>query len=701
MTNFFRVVRIALRRRFTFAAALVCSLCVAMLWGANLGLVKPIVEIVFSGKTPHAWVHGQVATAEKNIAALEAEVAEHQAALAKLTEHDKAARGHRAEIDSLRIRLAAERDALAAAQYYRPLVLKYLPNNSFQALAIAVGLLMAATVVKDGFLISNMLLVEKLSQTALFDLRKELFRRTLRLELARFGDDRTSNILSRFTNDANYVYAGLSVLLGKVILEPLKMIACLAGAAFICWRLLAVSLVFAPIAVFVVGRLTRSLKRANRRAMEEMSQLYNVISESFGGIQAVKAFGMERFERRRFHLGGKSYFFKSLRIVLYNALARSSSEVLGMAIICLAIMAGGYLVLNQQTHLLGIKIMDRPLSLGSLMAFYALLAGVSDPARKLSEVINYIQKASAAADRIYEMMDREPEIVDPAEPKALTTDRPEIVLTGVSFSYRPGQPVLRDIDLRIPFGETVAIVGPNGCGKSTVLRSLARLLKPTSGTILLDGADMQRSRTKEIARKLAILPQSPVAPAGITVRELVGYGRFPHQGLLRSASAEDREAVDWAIELTNLNDYRDREVDTLSGGERQRAWIAMALAQKTDVLLLDEPTTYLDIHYQIEVLSLVRELNQTHGITVGWVLHELNQAAAYSDRIIMLKAGKVACQGDPRVVMTPEAIRQVFGIECCVISHPLGNVPVCLPNSFCPLLANRRPPDEPLPMSAD
>jgi iron complex transport system ATP-binding protein len=263
--------------------------------------------------------------------------------------------------------------------------------------------------------------------------------------------------------------------------------------------------------------------------------------------------------------------------------------------------------------------------------------------------------------------------------------------------------IVEDLSIDLPRGEVTAIVGPNGCGKSTVLRSLARLLKPAAGSILLDGTDIHRARTKEVARKLAILPQAPVAPSGITVRELVGYGRFPHQGLLRSSSAEDREAVDWAIELTNLDAYHDREVDTLSGGERQRAWIAMALAQKTDVLLLDEPTTYLDIHYQIDVLSLVRDLNREHGITVGWVLHDLNQAAAYSDRIIMLKGGKVVCHGDPRVVMTPEAIRQVFEIECCVIRHPLGNVPVCLPNGFCPLAgADRRQiaPDR-LAMSAD
>jgi ATP-binding cassette, subfamily B, bacterial MsbA len=474
-------------------------------------------------------------------------------------------------------------------------------------------------------------------------LRKELFRRTLRLELARFGDDRTSSLLARFTNDANYVYAGISVLLGKVVLEPLKMLACLAGAAMISWRLLAVSLIFAPLAVFVVGKLARSLKRANRRAMEEMSQLYNVISETFSGIQAVQAFGMERFERRRFHVGSKNYFFKSLRIVLYNALARSSSEVLGMAIICIAIMAGGYLVLNQQTHLLGLKIMDRPLSLGSLMAFYALLAGVSDPARKLSEVLNYIQKASAAADRIYEMMDREAAITDPAQPKLLATERPDIEFRGVSFNYRPEQPILRDIHLKIRFGETVAIVGPNGCGKSTLVNLLPRFYDAGSGQVLLGGMDVKALRLKELRARFGVVAQQPML-FDDTVLANIRYG---------SPQASDEEVMEAAAKA-HANKFILEKLEhgyqtlvgerggKLSGGQRQRILLARAILRNPEVLILDEATSQIDLESEQLIHRVLEKF--VRGRTTLMVTHRLS-SLSLADRIVVMDQGRIVDVG--------------------------------------------------------
>lgn len=239
--------------------------------------------------------------------------------------------------------------------------------------------------------------------------------------------------------------------------------------------------------------------------------------------------------------------------------------------------------------------------------------------------------------------------------------------------------IVPDLSITLHAGEITALLGPNGSGKSTVLRALARLLQPSQGVIYINGRNILQQSTRELARQLAMLPQSAETPGGITVRDLVAYGRYPHQSLLGGLSQKDWAAIDWALNITGLEPLAERVVDTLSGGERQRAWIAMALAQQTQILLLDEPTTFLDIRHQLEILSLVRNLNRTHGLTVGWVLHDLNQAAAYSDRLILLSQGQVVTSGTPQEVMTAHTIRRVFGVEMTVIPHPVTGSPTCLP----------------------
>jgi ferric hydroxamate transport system ATP-binding protein len=239
--------------------------------------------------------------------------------------------------------------------------------------------------------------------------------------------------------------------------------------------------------------------------------------------------------------------------------------------------------------------------------------------------------------------------------------------------------VVASLSLALEAGQITALVGPNGSGKSTILRSFARLLKPAGGAVYLDGRDIATLPTREVARRLAILPQGPEAPEGVTVWELVGHGRYPHRGLIRSPTAADLTAIRWALEVTGLEAFAQRPVDRLSGGERQRAWIALALAQETPVLLLDEPTTFLDIRHQVEVMALVRRLNREHGIAVGWVLHDLNQAAAYSDRVVMLRAGQVYADGPAAEIMTPFNIREVFGVDVIIVPHPVTGLPTCMP----------------------
>ncbi|WP_329497197.1 ABC transporter ATP-binding protein [Kitasatospora herbaricolor] len=251
---------------------------------------------------------------------------------------------------------------------------------------------------------------------------------------------------------------------------------------------------------------------------------------------------------------------------------------------------------------------------------------------------------------------------------------------GLTLAYE-ARTVVEGLDLTVPDGRVTVIVGPNACGKSTLLRALGRLLKPARGAVLLDGAELARIPTKQIARRIGLLPQSPVAPEGISVADLVSRGRQPHQSWWQQWSAEDEEAVTEALLRTSTTELADRSVDELSGGQRQRAWIAMALAQGTDILLLDEPTTFLDIAHQVEVLDLVRRLNVEKGRTVVAVLHDLNQAARYADHLVAMRGGRIVAQGPPTEIVTAELVREVFGLDSVVVPDPVTGTPLVVPGA--------------------
>lgn len=241
------------------------------------------------------------------------------------------------------------------------------------------------------------------------------------------------------------------------------------------------------------------------------------------------------------------------------------------------------------------------------------------------------------------------------------------------------EPVISNLNLKIPEGKITVFIGSNGCGKSTLLRSLARLLKPESGKILLGGKEINSISTKEVAKRMAILPQSPVAPEGITVFQLVKQGRYPHQSWLNQWSKEDEYMANKALEATKMSSFKDRAVDSLSGGQRQRAWIAMTLAQGTDIVLLDEPTTYLDLAHQIEILDLLYELNQNEETTIVMVLHDLNLACRYADNIVAIKDKNIYTEGNPEKVVNSKMVRKVFGLNCSIISDPVFGTPYCIP----------------------
>lgn len=242
-----------------------------------------------------------------------------------------------------------------------------------------------------------------------------------------------------------------------------------------------------------------------------------------------------------------------------------------------------------------------------------------------------------------------------------------------------GRPVLKQVSLTLRAGAITVLVGPNGCGKSTLLRTVAGLLPPIGGEVRIDGEPLRRLARRTLSQRLAFLPQTSHAPAGVTVRELVRHGRYAHRGALARHTGEDTESIEWALDVTDAAPLMDRRLDELSGGERQRAWLAMVLAQRAGVLLLDEPTTYLDMRHQFEVLDVVRRLAREHGIACGVVLHDLMQAAAYADEVVVVADGAIAASGAPQDVLTPDVIHQAFGLRVAVVRDPRTGYLACFP----------------------
>jgi ATP-binding cassette subfamily B protein/subfamily B ATP-binding cassette protein MsbA len=648
MGNFGRVVRLALRYYWTVAASFLCSLIVAALWGANIGFLYPIVEVVGMKQSLGQWVDASISTAEKTIAEQNALAKQIEARLAKAPVDNR--KPIASELRAVTNRRDAASEDLQRSRWLKPWIDAYLPSDPFNTLAVLVGLLLVATIVKDTFLALSSILVDRVANLATFDLRKEFFRRSIRLDLGSFNENSTSDLLSRFTYDLDNLAGGIQTLFGRAIREPLKAVSCLILAAYISWQLLILSLVVAPLAGLLIGLLAKTLKRANRKALEEMSALYAILTETFGGIKVVKAFTMERYERRRFHQTSKKVYKKAMRIAIVDALVNPVTEVMGISTICLAILFGAYLVITGETHLFGIRMSSQPISLSALMAFYGSLAGVSDPARRLSEVFSKLQRASAAADRVYQSLDREPRVSDPPQPRMFGRHHRDLTFDRVSFRYTAGQPVIDDINLQIPFGETLAIVGSNGCGKSTLANLIPRFFDPTSGSVRLDGVDLRDVRMRDLRAQIGLVNQETLL-FDDTVLNNIRYG-CPHATRSQVIEAAKQAHAHKFIEQKLENGYETlvgQSGGRLSGGQRQRIALARAILRDPAILILDEATSQIDLESE-QLIHKVLEQFIRHRTTVI-ITHRL-ATLALADRVVVMNAGRIADLGTHEQLMS-------------------------------------------------
>jgi subfamily B ATP-binding cassette protein MsbA len=636
MGNFARTLRLAARYRWTIVGAVICALLVAVLWGGNIGTIYPVVTVVFTGKRLDVWVADEIQTAEKNSAQATAEATEAEKQVAAANEAE--AKKLRRAIAHAENRRDAEDQYAARLRSVQPWIEEHLPLEPFQTLALAIGALLLGTIIKSTFVVIGQLLVERLAQVATFELRKHFYRRTLRMDLASFGDKSTSDLISRFTNDAGCVALGIQLFFGRAVREPLKMAACFAGAAWICWPLLLVSMIVVPVAALLINSLAKSMKRASRRAMEEMSVIYKVLAETLGGIKIVKAFTMERHERWRFHNVAKEYYRKAMKIAKYDALVRPTTEVMGILLIAVAILAGAHLVLNEQTHLFGIWMSDKPLKVADLLLFYAMLAGVSDPVRKIGDVWGHLQRAYVAADRVYEVLDREPTIVDPKRPLPLPRHRKEIAFENISFGYNASQQVLRDVSLSIRFGETLAIVGPNGCGKSTLANLIPRFFDPATGSVKIDGVDVRDVRMRQLRRQIGLVTQE-TSLFDESVATNIRYGKPEATREEIIAAAKQAHAHKFITE--KLENGYDTIVgpagNKLSGGQRQRIALARAILRDPAILILDEATSQVDLESEQLIQKVLADFVRNRTTII--ITHRMS-VLALAHRVLVMDAGR-------------------------------------------------------------
>lgn len=637
--EFGRVLLIATRRRSALAGILVTSVIVAILWGANISALYPLVKIVFNGDSIPSYLEQSIADTRSEIAGYDARLAELRTQAAGSAELENL----EIQMGSIELSKTTAQRALDFQLRAQPYANDYLPRDVFATLLLLVGLLVVGTAVKLVALTLNLLLVQYVTEKTAVDLRAIFFRKALHLDLDAFGDNGSASLTSRLTNDISQVVGGLSVLLGRLVREPLKMAVCVGGAMYHCWRLFLLITVVLPIVALLTHYLSRSIRRVSRKVMEEMSQLYGLLNDAFAGIRVVKAFNTQGFERARFNQGSQAYYYKSMKLALYNSLARGTSEFVGIVVVSLAIIAGGYLVIRQQTHLFGLPMTDRPLDVAQVLMFFAFLIGASDPARKLADVWSGLQRGIAASSRVYEIIDQPVRVRDPESPLSVKRPHSQIRFESVRFHYPSGPQVLRGIDLTIRHGDTVAIVGPNGCGKSTLISLLCRFDEPREGRIVLDDVAVDRMRIRDLRRRIALVTQRPTL-FDDTIAGNIRYG---------SPGADDH-AVVRAAQMAFADDFIRRKMPDgyqtllgskgmrLSGGQTQRIALARAFLRDPDILILDEATSQIDLESERLIHEALKKflVNRT-----GIMITHRPTSLALADRVIVIENGLVADSG--------------------------------------------------------
>jgi ATP-binding cassette subfamily B protein/subfamily B ATP-binding cassette protein MsbA len=638
MHYFLRALREAAKSWPLLAAALFCSAGVAALWGANIAALFPIIEVTLKGESLQSWNERRIVDARARMAAGVEERSRLQAAVAAGELDGEAARKARTKIDTLALTTRGEEAIVASAERLGPWLDRLLPTDPFQTVLVVVVFVVVSTFLKHVLLLTGHLLVAWVAMSIGRNIRLKVFDKALELDRAQFMRWGSAGFMAQVTSTSDMLASGITSVYGGAVTEPLKILACLGGAFCISWRLTLACLLLAPLVGFLMVWLNRRIRGISKSILARSRGFHHVLLEALNNVLTVQAYTMEDFERQRFRNCTSDMMRTGMWHSFYFALANPITEILGIGMVATSIAVGAWLVINQETRIFGITMTDQPMTVPGIMIFFGFLIGASDPVRKLSGVITGMNVGIVGAQGLYPLLDTPSKLRAAAQPVSLPSPHREIRLDNVSFSYDGIDTVLKDVSVAIAFGERVAIVGPNGGGKSTLVNLVCRFYDPTKGRVLLDGVPLTDIAIHDLRRRIALVTQQTEL-FNESILYNIRYGRWDATDEEVEEAARKARAHDFIAEfpegyrtMVGPNGFR------LSGGQRQRISLARAFLRDAEILVLDEATSQIDVESE----RLIHEAlaRYVENRTVIMITHRAS-TLALADSILEVEHGKV------------------------------------------------------------
>jgi subfamily B ATP-binding cassette protein MsbA len=635
MNYFLRALREAAKSWPLLAAALLCSAGVAALWGANIAALFPIIEVTLKGDSLQSWnerrieeARGRITAASDSLPALE------EAAVGSDAVEAKKARN---TIDTLKLQMRGDEAIVYSGEKLTPWLDRLLPRDPFQTVLLVVAFVVISTFLKHVLLMGSTLLVSWVAMSISRNIRLKVFDKALELDRAQFMKWGSAGFMAQVTSTSDMLAGGITAVYGGAVTEPLKIMTCLGFAFMVSWRLTLACLTLAPLVGFLMVWLNRRIRNVSKNILTRSKGFHHVLLEALNNVLTVQAYTMEEFERERFRTCTRDMMKTGMWHSFYHALANPITEILGIGMVATSIAVGAWLVINQETKIFGITMTDQPMTVPGIMIFFGFLIGASDPVRKLSGVITGLNIGMVGAQGLYPLLDTPSKLTEAVAPRHVPSPHREIRLENVSFSYDGIDTVLKDVTVSIPFGERVAIVGPNGGGKSTLVNVICRFYDPTKGRVLLDGVPLTEMALHDLRRRIAMVTQQTEL-FNESIHYNIRYGRWD------ATDAEIEEAARKAHAHEFISDFPEGYRTMvgpngfrLSGGQRQRIALARAFLRNAEILVLDEATSQIDVDSE----RLIHEALAAYveNRTVIMITHRAS-TLALADSIIEVEHGK-------------------------------------------------------------